>query len=71
MAELPAAGIKRLLAKHGGELRSSTSAVNLAVAAAEEYVARLAQEAGALAEKDRRKTIMDGDIQKAKELLGG
>ncbi len=71
MAELPAAGIKRLLSKHGGELRSSTSAVNLAVAAAEEYVARLAQEAGALAEKDRRKTIMDGDIQKAKELLGG
>ncbi len=71
MAELPAAGIKRLLAKHGGELRSSTSAVNLAVAAAEEYVARLAQEAGALAEKDRRKSIMDGDIQKAKELLGG
>ncbi len=71
MAELPAAGIKRLLSKHGGELRSSTSAVNLAVAAAEEYVARLAQEAGALAEKDRRKTILDGDIQKAKELLGG
>ncbi len=71
MAELPAAGIKRLLSKHGGELRSSTSAVNLAVAAAEDYVARLAQEAGALAEKDRRKTILDGDIQKAKELLGG
>ena len=71
MAELPAAGVKRLLAKHGGELRSSTSAVNLAVAAAEDYVARLAQEAGALAEKDRRKTILDGDIQKAKELLGG
>ena len=71
MAELPAAGVKRLLAKHGGELRSSTSAVNLAGAAAEEYIARLAQEAGALAEKDRRKTIMDGDIQKAKELLGG
>ncbi len=71
MAELPAAGIKRLLSKHGGELRSSTSAVNLAVAAAEDYIARLAQEAGALAEKDRRKTILDGDIQKAKELLGG
>ncbi len=71
MAELPAAGIKRLLSKHGGELRSSTSAVNLAVAAAEDYIARLAQEAGALAETDRRKTILDGDTQKAKELLGG
>ncbi len=71
MAELPAAGVKRLLAKHGGELRSSSSAVDLAISAAEEYIARLAQEAGALAQKDRRKTIMDGDIQKAKEILGG
>ncbi|MEE8314283.1 MAG: histone-like protein [Myxococcota bacterium] len=71
MAELPAAGVKRLLAKHGGELRSSSSAVELAITVAEEYIARLAQEAGALAQKDRRKTIMDGDIQKAKELLGG
>ncbi len=70
MADLPAAGVKRLLAKHGGDLRSSTSAVNMAVAAAEEYIARLAQEAGALAEKERRKTIMDADIQKAKEMFG-
>lgn len=70
MADLPAAGVKRLLAKHGSDLRSSTSAVNMAVAAAEDYIARLAQEAGRLAEKDRRKTIMDGDIQKAKEILG-
>ena len=71
MADLPAAGVKRLLGKHGGELRSSTSAVNLAVVAAEEYIARLAQEAAAVAQKERRKTIMDGDIQKARELLGG
>ncbi len=71
MADLPAAGIKRLLSKHGGSLRSSTSAVELAVGAVENYIARLAQEASALASKDRRKTIMDGDIQKAREILGG
>ena len=40
MADLPAAGVKRLLAKHGGDLRSSTSAVHMAVAAAEEDIAR-------------------------------
>ena len=70
MADLPAAGIKRLLTKHGGSLRSSSSAVDMAVVAVENYVARLAQEASALAQKDRRKTIMDGDIQKAREALG-
>ena len=52
-------------------MRSSSSAVDLAVGAVENYIARLAQEASALAEKDRRKTIMDGDIQKAREILGG
>jgi len=39
------------------------------VAAAEDYIARLGQEAGTLAQKERRKTIMDSDIQRAKELL--
>ena len=70
MAELPSAGVKRLMTKHSGSLRSSSSAVALAVAAAEEYLARLAQEASALAQKDRRKTLLDGDIQRAKEILG-
>lgn len=70
MADLPGAAVKRLLSKHGGDLRSSSSAVQLAVAAAEEYIARLAQEASALALKERRKTIMDADIQRAKEALG-
>jgi histone H3/H4 len=70
MAELPGAAVKRLLTKHGGDLRTSASAVELAVAAAEDYVARLAQEASASAQRERRKTIMDGDIQKARETLG-
>jgi len=70
MADLPAAAVKRVLTKHGGELRTSGSAVELVVKAAEEYIARLAQEASAAATKDRRKTIMDGDIQKAREVVG-
>jgi len=70
MAELPAAGVKRLLTKNGGELRTSTPAVQLVVEAAEEYIARLAQEASAIAQKERRKTIMDGDIRKAREIVG-
>lgn len=70
MAELPAAGVKRLLTKNSGDLRSSGSAVELAVAAAEEYIARLAQEASASARKERRKTIMDADIRRAREVVG-
>jgi histone H3/H4 len=71
MADLPAAAVKRLLTKHGNQLRSSGSAVDLAVAAAENYIARLAQAASAAADADKRKTIMDSDIQKAREQLGG
>jgi len=70
MAALPAAAVKRVLTKHGGELRTSGTAIELAVQAAEEYIARLAQEASAVAQKDRRKTIMDGDIKKAREVVG-
>jgi histone H3/H4 len=71
MAELPAAAVKRLLTKHGSELRSAGSAVEAAVAAAESYIARLAQLAADAAQQDKRKTIMDGDIAKARERLGG
>lgn len=71
MSELPGAAVKRLLTKHGGDLRTSASAVTLAVSAAEGYIARLAQEASAQAQKERRKTIMDSDITKAREALGG
>lgn len=70
MADLPGAAVKRLLTKHGGDLRTSSSAVELAVAAAEDYIARLAQEASSSAQRERRKTIMDSDITKARETLG-
>ncbi len=69
MAELPNAVVKRLLAKHGDGLRVSGSAIEEAVAAAEEYIGRLAREAHASAIADKRKTIMDSDIQKAREKL--
>ena len=70
MADLPNAVVKRLLAKHSGGLRVSGSALTKAVEAAEDYVARLARAAQASAEADRRKTVMDGDIEKARNQLG-
>ena len=70
MADLPAAAVKRLLTANSDGLRTSSSAVQLAAAAAEDYVARLAREAGANATRERRKTIMDDDITKAREVVG-
>ena len=70
MANLPAAAVKRLLTERGGGLRTSGTAVELAVAAAENYIARLAEAASEAASGDRRKTIMDGDIARARERLG-
>ena len=70
MADLPNAVIKRLLTKHGNGLRVSGSALGLAVDAVEGYVARLAQEASASADQNKRKTIMDGDIEAARSRIG-
>ena len=70
MAELPNAVIKRLLTKHSDGLRVSGSALGQAVAAVEGYAARLAQEAAASASANKRKTIMDGDIEAARAHLG-
>jgi histone H3/H4 len=70
MAELPNAVVKRLLSKHGGGLRVSGSALSLVVEAAEDYIARLAQEAQASAEANKRKTVMDGDVEAARAKLG-
>lgn len=71
MGELPNAVVKRLLAKHGGGLRVSGTAVDKAVQAAEDYIARLAREAQASAEADKRKTVMDDDIDKARAKISG
>jgi histone H3/H4 len=69
MADLPNAVVKRLLTKHTGGLRVSGSALTLAVAAAEDYIARLARGALASAEENKRKTVMDGDIETARAKL--
>lgn len=70
MGELPNAVIKRLLSKHGDGMRVSGAALERAVAAAEDYIARLAREASASAAAAKRKTVMDGDIDDARAKLG-
>lgn len=70
MAELPGAAVKRVISENGGDLRISASAVQLAVAAAENYLGRLARAASENAARERRKTIMDADIQRAREIVG-
>ncbi len=70
MGDLPNAVVKRLLTKHTGGLRVSGSALDKAVAAAEDYIARLAQAAQSSAEDNRRKTLMDADIDAARGRVG-
>jgi histone H3/H4 len=70
MPDLPSAVVKRLITKYGEGMRVSGGAIETAVAAAEDYVGRLAREAHASAVADKRKTIMEGDIEKARQKLG-
>lgn len=70
MAGLPNAVVKRLLTEHGGGMRVSGSALALAVQATEAYVAALARAAQGSAEANKRKTMMDGDIEAARAKLG-
>lgn len=70
MGELPNAVIKRLVSKHAGGLRVSATALEKAVEAAENYISRLAKEAQKAAEADKRKTVMDSDIDKARSTVG-
>ena len=69
MGELPNAVVKRLLSKHGDGLRVSGSALERAVAAAEDYISRLAAAASASATANKRKTVMDSDIESARSSL--
>ena len=70
MGELPNAVVKRLLSAHGGGLRVSAGALQKAAAAAEDYIARLAREAQASAESEKRKTVMESDIDAARAKIG-
>jgi histone H3/H4 len=67
---LPKAVVKRILTDSAEGLRVSGPALDLVVVAAEEYLARLADAAKASADDNKRKTLMDADITKAREKVG-
>ena len=69
MGALPSAAVRRILAEHGGGLRVAGAAINKAAEAAEEFLAGLAREAQASAVADKRKTVMDYDIERARVKL--
>ncbi len=71
MAELPGAPVKRILVETSGGMRVAGSAVDRAVAEAENYLRRLGQAAGQCAAADERKTIQDTDITQALSTVGG
>jgi histone H3/H4 len=67
---LPKAVVKRILSESAGGLRVSGSALDKAVAAAEGYLSRLGKAAQESAEEKRRKTLMDEDIDAARQRVG-
>ena len=70
MSALPKAVVKRILTERGEGLRVSGSALDKAVVAAEDYIARLAEAAGHSAAENKRKTLMDADIENARAKVG-
>ena len=69
MSELSSAPVKRLLVEGAGGMRVSAPALEQAVMASEEYVRRLGAAAAEHAGRDRRKTLKDSDIVKARAEL--
>jgi histone H3/H4 len=70
MSALPKAVVKRVLSEHAGGMRVSGPALDKAVEAAEDYLARLARAANQSAESNKRKTLMDADIASARSQVG-
>jgi len=70
MAELSDAPVKRLLVESSGGMRVGGTALDRAVAEAEQFIRRLGQAAGQCAAADKRKTIQDSDIVQAMTALG-
>lgn len=71
MAELSSAPVKRLLVEASGGMRVGGTALDHAVAATEDYIRRLALKACEHAKQDKRKTIQESDIDRARMELGG
>ena len=69
MGDLPNAVVKRILTKHAGGMRVSGPALEQAVVAAEDFLSRLAKEAHDSAVANKRKTLMDADIESARAKL--
>lgn len=67
---LPKAVVKRVLSEHAGGMRVSGSALDRAVEAAEQYLKRLAAAANRSAQDNKRKTLMDADIENARREVG-
>jgi histone H3/H4 len=67
---LPKAVVKRIMSEAGGGMRVSGSALDKAVDAAEDYLARLAKAASESANDNKRKTLMDDDIANARQRVG-
>lgn len=68
MADLPNAAIKRILLANGVP-RISASSVDLAAAAAQEFLVKLAKGSVESMNAAKRKTVMDEDIQAAKSAI--
>lgn len=69
MAELPTAPVKRIMMKQGIQ-RISPGAVAIAANAAEDLLAALADKALRSAQADKRKTIMEADVDAARRAMG-
>ncbi len=69
MAEIPSAPVKRILMNAGIE-RISPGAVAIAVNAAEDVLAALAEKALRSARADKRRTVMEADMDAARRALG-
>lgn len=70
MAELAASHVKKLILEGAGDMRVAGAAVPLATTAAATYLKKLGERAAAIARAERRQTIMDRDIESAKQQLG-
>ena len=69
MADLPQAAVKRIMMKRGLQ-RISPGAVAIAANAAEDLLAFLADKALHSANADKRKTVMEADVDRARRSLG-
>ena len=69
MADLPSAAVKRILMKVGIQ-RISPGAVGIATNAAEDILTALAEKALRSANADKRKTVMEADMDSARRAMG-